>query len=91
MRKFIISALATAVLVTVVSDANAGGLFGKGGLIRGSVGQIMAPVQHAVTPVLQGAVVTATTTVGTVYGGAAGGVAGSVAGQVINNCAAGHC
>lgn len=86
-------ALAAACSLSLVSaPAFAGGLFGKGGLIRGSVGGWMDKnVEHPIlTPVAQGATVAGATALGTYYGGAAGGMAGACAGQNINSMFAGQ-
>lgn len=89
----------TAVLVIAglgTLPASAGGLFGKGGLIRGSVGnfihdKVQAPI---VTPVIQGAVVAGGAAVGAVAGAkvgapVTGAAVGAGVGQGINDVAAG--
>jgi hypothetical protein len=62
--------------------ANAGGLFGEGGVIRGDVGTFMQKnVQEPIlTPAARGAVTTTTTAVGGVVGGVIGGPTGATIG-----------
>jgi len=100
MGKLVIAVGAIEVVRAANSFANAGGLFGEGGLIRGDVGRIMKPVQERVfTPIVRGTVTGVTTTVGTAvgtyyggpWGGVAGGTAGVATGNWINRCAAGRC
>jgi hypothetical protein len=100
MRKTLFSSFVMTSLLGGVAVANAGGLFGEGGVIRGSIGNALKPVQERVlTPVVRGAVVGAGTTVGTVAGGyyggptgaVVGGTAGNALGHGVNNCFAGHC
>ena len=101
IRKIAIGLMVAAATVSMaVSGANAGGLFGDGGLIRGDVGRIMAPVQqHVLTPVVQGAVVGVGAAAGAVGGGYVGGptgaavgsAAGAATGNWVNGCFAGRC
>lgn len=73
-----------------VSSANAGGLFGDGGLIRGDVGKILNPIENKVlTPIAQEATVAGAAAVGTYLGGELGGVIGAQAGNCINQAFAG--
>lgn len=86
------AALAVAALAAT-SPAYAGGLFGDGGLIRGSVGDwldenVEGPIT---TPLARQATVAAGTAVGTYYGGPIGGVAGGIAGNYANDCFRGDC
>jgi hypothetical protein len=76
--------------------ASAGGPFGKGGLIRGSVGNFIAKnVQRPVlTPLARGATVAAGTALGAAGGAyvgmpATGAAVGGAVGQGVNNIAAG--
>lgn len=69
----ILLATTVAFLALTAGHANAGGLFGDGGLIRGDVGRVMnVVVDKPVTPVLRGAVVAG----GAVLGGAGGEMIG---------------
>jgi hypothetical protein len=88
--------LATAALLALVSDSNAGCCKIK---IGGTGGKIIGSVAHSTTPVVRGAVVGSSTVggaaVGAWAGGPAGGVAGAAAGGVVgdevNKCFGGHC
>ena len=83
-------AAAIAFALTASAPAQAGGLFGKKGLIRGSIGAFVEKrVNPIVTPILRQ---TYTTAVGVVVGGLAGapaisGVIGATAGHGINEAA----
>jgi hypothetical protein len=100
MNTRLITALIAASIVVVSHAANAGGLFGDGGLIGGDVGRFMQKnVQEPVlTPLVRGAVVGTTTAVGGVVGGAlggptgatVGGLGGKYVGDEINRYAAGE-
>ncbi len=86
-----------ALAATAAAPADAGGLFGKGGLIRGSVGNFIAKnVQEPVlTPMARGAVVAGGAVVGAAAGSyvgapVTGGAAGAGIGQGINDLAAGQ-
>lgn len=74
-----------------ISTANAGGLFGEGGLIRGDVGKLLDPIENKVlTPVAQSATVAGAAAAGAYVGGELGGVIGAQAGHCINQVFAGR-
>ncbi len=95
MSKFIksvITGVAAAAIAVAVggASANAGGLFGEGGLIRGDIGKFMDPIEHQVlTPMAQDATVIGSTAVGAYFGGEIGGAIGAQAGNCINQAFAG--
>jgi hypothetical protein len=100
MKKYIVAiTVFTTSLSCAASVANAGGLFGDGGLIGGDVGRALAPIQHQVTPILRGTVTAGSTAVGGAVGGyyggpaggAVGGAVGNATGNMINQCFAGQC
>jgi hypothetical protein len=72
--------------------AYAGGLFGDGGVFRGTVGNWLDQhvEQPITTPLAQGAAVVGGAAVGDYYGGPAGGAAGACAGQMVNQEFAGQ-
>lgn len=96
--KCFITATVTAVsLMGTVHSASAGGLFGDGGLIRGSVGKFLDKnlEKPITTPLARGATVAAGTAAGTYVGGLVGapqigGAIGGQLGHVTNNVAAGR-
>lgn len=84
------------VSVVAVSPASAGGLFGKGGPFRGSVGNFIN--KHIEEPILTPVARAATVAIGATVGAAAGtvvgapkagAVVGAAVGQAINEKAAG--
>ena len=83
--------LASALFVTSLGAVNAGGLCGKGGLIRGDVGRLCdeAIEKPITTPLAKKATVVTTTAVGAVVGGAFGAAVGAHVGEQINQRAAG--
>ena len=92
MKKFVMTVAAAAIAATtMVSAANAGGLFGDGGFIRGWVGKVLDPVENKVlTPAARGATVAAGAAVGAAVGGNAGAAVGAAIGEGINRAAAGQ-
>lgn len=90
--KTILFALASAAFVASAPAAQAGGLFGKGGLIRGSVGAFLDKhVERPIlTPVARSTTIAAGAAIGGALGGHAGAVAGAAAGEGINRLAAGQ-
>ncbi len=89
MKRTITAALIVA--TTMAPAAYAGGLFGKGGLIRGWVGEVLDPVEKKVlTPAARGAAVAAGAAVGAAVGGKPGAIAGAALGEGINRAAAGQ-
>ncbi|MCA3446545.1 MAG: hypothetical protein INF93_07490 [Rhodobacter sp.] len=83
-------ASATMVLLSV-TGSYAGGLFGDGGLIRGSVGEIFDPIERNVlTPLAQGSVNAGAAAAGGWLGGSAGAaIGGGIVGPAINDAFAG--
>jgi hypothetical protein len=77
--RIIIPALVAASVAGFSQAANAGGLFGEGGLIRGDVGNFLDRnlEQPVLTPMARNTVVGATTAVGTAVGGYVGGPTGA--------------
>jgi hypothetical protein len=85
-RRVIFAAAVSSTILAAI-PANAGGLFGDGGLIKGDVGRFMEKhVQEPIaTPVLRGAVEYGSTVGGAAVGGYYGGGAGAVAGGALGN------
>lgn len=92
MKKFVSVVAAVSFMVAATSPAHAGGLFGNGGLIRGSVGEFLdRTVENPITtPLAQGTAVAAGTAVGEYYGGPVGGMVGACVGQGVNERFAGR-
>lgn len=80
-------------LLVLASPAHAGGLFGDGGLIRGSVGNYLdRTIENPIlTPFARQATVATGTAVGAYYGGEVGAVIGGFAGHTVNDCFRGDC
>lgn len=96
MKNLLMTAVTVAAIATAPA-AQAGGLFGSGGLIRGSIGNFLDKhvEKPILTPVARGTAVAVGTAVGTVAGAAvgapqAGAVLGAGAGQFVNEAAAGR-
>ena len=85
-------ALIAMTVLATSGAACAGGLFGDGGIIRGSVGKFMDKhvEQPILTPGVRNLVVGGGTAIGGYYGGPAGAVMGGAMGHAINEAAAGH-
>ncbi len=81
--------------VSLAAPASAGGLFGKHGLIRGSVGNFVSRnVNPIATPILRGATVAVGATAGAAGGAligapATGALIGTSVGNGVNRAAAG--
>ena len=93
----VVAVASVAALGFTAVTADAGGLFGDGGLFRGTIGEIFDPVEEQVlTPMAQGAAVAggaALGAAGAAYVGAPpqmGGMIGACAGQVVNEAFAGQ-
>lgn len=73
-----------AIATLVFGQAQAGGLFGDGGIFRGDVGEWLDPVENEVlTPMVQETV----EATGTVFGGVIGGAVGQPEiGALLGNC-----
>ncbi len=88
-------AIVPAFLLTSAS-AQAGGLFGEGGIFRGDLGRALDPIEkNFTTPVARGAAVAGGAIVGGVVGGAfgaphTGAMVGQYVGQEFNNRLAGR-
>jgi hypothetical protein len=82
----------TLAVMAVAPAAQAGGLFGRGGLIRGSVGNFMdRHIEKPITtPLARGAVVAGGAAVGAYFAGEAGAVGGAMLGHGLNRVAAGQ-
>lgn len=88
--KILIAVAAVAATINFTT-ANAGGLFGEGGLIRGDIGKLLDPIENKVlTPVAQSATVAGAAAAGAYVGGELGGVIGAQAGHCINQVFAGR-
>jgi len=95
-RKMLQSAALAAALGLSITPSYAGGLFGKGGIFRGDVGNFLDKnlEQPILTPAARGATVAAGAAAGAAVGalvGApeAGAVVGAGAGNAVNDYAAG--
>lgn len=90
--KKILLASATVALVATAPAAQAGGLFGPGGLFRGSVGNFLDKhvEKPILTPLARGTTVAVGSAVGGYFGGNAGAAAGAAVGHGINRLAAGQ-
>lgn len=90
--KMTLAVLLAAATIATAPTAQAGGLFGKGGIFRGSVGNFLDKhVEKPVTtPIARGATVAAGAAVGAYLGGDAGAVAGAAIGHGVNRVAAGQ-
>lgn len=90
MKNLLLASVAVVGLVVAANPAYAGGLFGKGGLIRGTVGDILdTVVDKPLTPILQATVVIAGATAAATFIDPLAAPAGAALGEGINDAFAG--